>query len=438
MKDPKKKHATAIVTTLRAHGFQAYFAGGCVRDMVMKKAVGDYDIATDARPRQIQRLFKKTVRVGATFGTVLVVMDGTPYEVTTFRGAARSGFSKNPRTDALNRDFTVGGLLYDPLRKKIIDHTGGIAGIKRKEIRSIGTPERCFSQDALRLLRAVRLSSRLGFGIERETLAVIKKMSGAIRTVSAERARGELVSILTGKDPYRGMQLLDETGLLKELLPEIEAEKGVEQPPRFHPEGDVFVHTMLLIKRLKNADLILALSCLLHDVGKPPTFEKKDRIRFNGHDVVGARMTEEIMRRLRFSNEEIRKVTYCVGNHMRVMNAKKMREATLARIFLKDTFETELKLHKYDCLASHNSLDIYRFLRRKYLAFMRRPIKPKPALNGHELMGMGFNQGPAIGRVQRELVDLQLEGKIKTKEEAKRWVDKQWTQQKRSGSSSAR
>lgn len=398
-----------------------------MRDMIMKKLPQDYDIATDARPEEIRRLFKKTVRVGAAFGTVLVIKDGLPFEVTTFRGNKNDEFSMDPGTDIANRDFTINGLLYDPLKKKVIDLCRGQADIKKKLIRCIASPSRCITQDRLRALRAVRISSSLGFKIEKATLSEIKKQKNDINKVSPERIRDELTGILTGKNPFWGFKLLDDTGLLGAILPEVAALKGVEQPARFHPEGDVFTHTMLLLKGLKTpSDPVLSFACLLHDVGKPSTYKKTDRIRFNGHDVVGARIAEEVLKRLRFSNNEIQSIVYCIGNHMRIMNAQKMREATLKRVFFKDTFETELKLHRLDCEASHGDLKIYRFLKRKYAAFKKEPVIPKPILNGHEIIAMGFKEGPLIGKIQRQMLDLQLEGKIKTKVAAKRWIDEKF------------
>lgn len=426
MQDKKKKLATEIVKTLRKRGFQAYFAGGCVRDMVMKKSPVDYDIATDAEPRQIKKLFKKTVFVGAAFGTALVICDSVSFEVTTFRGKTRNGFSKDARIDAANRDFTVNSLFYDPIGKKLIDFFGGRADIKKRAIKCINPPALCFKQDRLRLMRAVRLSVNLGFRIDQKALQAISKMKAEIQKVSKERVRDELVSLLTGPDPYSGIKLLDAGGLLGIILPEVTGLKGVRQPPKFHPEGDVFVHTLLLIKQLKNSDPILAFACLLHDVGKPATFTKTDRIRFNGHDRVGARIAEGILKKLRFSNDEIRKIAYCVDNHMRVMNAMKMRESTLKKMFLKDTFETELLLHKYDCMASHADLKIYNFLKRKYAAFKKKPVLPKPLLNGHELIKMGLKEGPLIGKIHRKMIDLQFEGKLFSKEKAKRWVSEKY------------
>jgi poly(A) polymerase len=425
--DKKRKFALEVVKTLNKNGHIAYFAGGCVRDMAMNRPPDDYDIATGATPNQIKRIFKKTVFVGAQFGTVLVVKEGAPFQVTTFRGKGRGKFSKSPETDAQNRDFTINALFYDPIKKKTMDYCGGLSDIKKKIVRTIQPPAVCFDQDPLRPIRAIRISSCLGFKIEKGTLAAIKKYKGEVTKVSKERVRDELARILTGPNPYQGMQLLNETGLLGVLLPEMEALKGVEQPEKFHPEGDVFVHTMLLIKQLKNADIILALASLLHDVAKPATFEKTDRIRFHGHDRLGSRMAEEIMRRLRFSNDEIKKVAYCIDNHMRIINVPRMRESTLKRMFLKETFETELMLHKYDCIASHRDMTIYKFLGRKYAAFKKRKIVPRPLLDGHKIMAMGFKEGPIIGKIQKEMVDLQLEGRIKSEGQAKAWLLKKWT-----------
>jgi|GEM_PF-16383 len=420
----KKKFALEIVKQLRKHGFQAYFAGGCVRDMVMKKTPGDYDIATDAAPGQLKKIFKRTVFVGAQFGTVLVVKNGIAMQVTTFRGHDIGEFSKDPETDASNRDFTINGLLYNPLKKNIMDYVGGKADIKKRSIRCIQDPHTCFRQDGLRILRAVRFSSVLNFKIEKKTFEAIKKFSPWIAGISKERVRDELVKIVTGKNPRLGMELLDKTGILGVLLPEIEALKGVEQPPKFHPEGDVFTHTMLLMKGLKNADTVLAFACLLHDVGKPATYAKTDRIRFNNHDKVGANIAEGALKRLRFSNGDIRKIIYCIDNHMRIMNAMRMRESTLKQMFLKDTFETELELHRLDCMASHGDLKIYRFLKRRYEAFKKTPQMPRPVLNGHEIMAMGFKEGPVIGRIQKAMVAMQLEGRIKSKGKAKAWLCK--------------
>lgn len=395
-----------------------------MRDMVMRKKPVDYDISTDAAPAQIKRIFKKTVFVGKEFGTVLVVREGMPFQVTTFRSEKRNEFSKNPKTDALNRDFSINALFYEPVKKRLIDYVGGKKDISRKIIRTVSNPQICFRQDRLRPLRAIRFCANLGFKIEKDTFAAIKKFNGRIKKVSSERLRDELVKIMTGRSPYRGMKFLDETGLLEAILPEIEALKGVQQPPRFHPEGDVFTHTMLLIKALRDSDVILAFACLLHDVGKPATFKKAERIRFDGHDRVGADLTTQILKRLRFSNEEVRKITYCVENHMRVMNAMKMRESTLKRMFLKDTFETEMELHRLDCMASHSDLKIYKFLKKKYEEFKKTPVLPRPLLNGHEIMAMGFEQGPIIGKIQSQMLDLQLEGKLRSKKEAEEWIKK--------------
>ncbi|MEI8176398.1 MAG: CCA tRNA nucleotidyltransferase [Candidatus Omnitrophota bacterium] len=424
--DLKKKHAIDIIKTLRSHGHQAFLCGGCVRDMVMRRAPVDYDLATDATPGMIQGIFKKTVPVGAAFGTLLVISSGIAYQVTTFRAGRRSVFSKDPATDVRNRDFTINALLFDPFSGEIIDLVGGRADIRAGVIRAVGDPDRMFRQDCLRLMRAVRMATTLDFKIEAKTFRAVRENAGRIKKASPERVRDELIRIMTGPAPHRGVNLLDKAGLLKVILPEIEALKGVQQPPQFHPEGDVFVHTMLLLKGLKNADRVLAFAALLHDIGKPATFMITDRIRFHGHEVLGGRMAEKILRRLRFPQDDIRRITQVIANHMRVMHAREMREATLKRFFLQDTAETELALHRLDCRASHGEMTIYRFLRRGYLKFKRTPVLPRPLLNGHGLITIGFKEGPMIGTLQREMVDLQLEGKIRTLTQARAWAKERW------------
>ncbi|MFH1848123.1 MAG: CCA tRNA nucleotidyltransferase [Candidatus Omnitrophota bacterium] len=422
----KEKLALDILKALRRRGFQAYFVGGCVRDMVLRKSPADYDIATDARPARVKKIFKNTVSVGAAFNTVLVIKDNVPVEVSTFRAGEKAKFSGDAKTDALNRDFTINALLYDPAKKKYLDFAGGIEDIKNKIIRPPGSPARCIAQDRLRALRAIRFAANLGFSIEKNTINEILKLKAGILKVSKERIRNELALILTGPNPYLGFRLMDEAGMLAHILPEVEAMKGVKQPEQYHPEGDVFTHTMLMLKELKNSGLILALSVLLHDVGKPPTFTRTDRIRFNGHDKMGARMAEVILKRLRFSNDEIRQVARCIDNHMRLMHSVKMREAKLKRLFLEPTFEAELELHRIDCAASHGDMTIYKFLKRKYTAFKKRPIKPRPILGGDELIKMGFAEGPIIGKIHREMVDMQLERRLRSKKQAKAWVGKSY------------
>ena len=418
----KRKLATRVVRKLRREGFQAYFVGGCVRDIVMRKVPKDIDIATDAALARIEKIFpRKTHRVGARFGTLLVLEDKMPFQVSTFRGK-RGRRSLTLSQDLRMRDFTINGLAYEPIKKKIIDLVGAKSDIRKKKIRAVGEPSSRFAQDPLRLIRAVRFAVTLGFNIEDRTLQAIKKMAGYIKRVSAERIRDELILIFTSPDPSLGLNLLDETGLIRHILPEIHLLKGVEQPRAFHPEGDVFIHTLLMLKQLKSAPLLLVFACLFHDIGKPATRQVAERIRFSGHDKLGAKMADRILKRLRFSNKDRENIVACVENHMRMMEAPKMREATLKRLFTRPTFDVELALHRIDCIASHKDLTIWRFLRKKCREFKKRPVIPRPLLNGYELIKIGFTPGPIFGKIHRQMVDMQLEGKLRNKSEARSWV----------------
>ncbi len=428
----KKQHALEILRELRARGFEAYFVGGCVRDLLLKKKPKDFDISTSATPAQVEKIFPKTVPVGAKFGVMLVLKEGQPFEVATFRADKGYQDGRRPtgvrftdaREDALRRDFTVNGLFYDPLGRKVLDWVQGQKDLKRKVIRAIGDAKKRFNEDKLRLLRAVRFASVLGFRIETKTLTALKKQAKGIGAVSQERVRDELVKMLTGPHPARSLELLDQTGLLKHILPEVERMKGVQQPRAYHPEGDVFRHTKLLLKQLKNASVTLAFGALLHDVGKPPTFKRADRIRFNGHDVVGARITEKILTRLRFSNEDKENIVACVEGHMRFKDVKKMKQSTLKRMMQRPTFETELEQHRVDCLASHGDISNWRFLKKKARQFGQETIRPRPLLTGKDLLQMGFEEGPLIGRILRALEETQLEGTLQSLEEARQWVFK--------------
>jgi len=440
-KPSKRQSALAIIKVLREKGFQAYFVGGCVRDMVMKRRPSDFDIATSAFPEEIEAIFSKTIPVGKAFGVMIVRLEGESFEVATFRKdfeyrdgrrPGRVEFS-NAKADCLRRDFTVNGLFYDPAQGEIIDWVDGIRDIKRKVIRTIGSPTRRFREDKLRMLRAVRFATNLGFKIEKKTLEAIKRMHKQTRVVSAERIRDELVKLLTGPNPRNGLDWLDKTGLLKVILPEVEKLKNVAQPKEFHPEGDVYKHTRLLLYYLKEPDIVLALGALLHDIGKPKTFRRaKDRIRFNGHDKVGARMTEDILQRLRFSNEIKKQVTACVEWHMQFKDAKKMRESTLKKMFQRPTFDTELEQHRVDCMASHKDLTIWRFLHKKKKTMTQKEIKPTPYLMGRDLLAMGIPAGPAMGEILKLAEEKQLDGHWKNKEEAAQWAKKHWRILKRS------
>lgn len=423
-----KDTAINIVKRLRGAGHTAYFNGGCVRDMVRGVEPQDIDIATSATPEQVQALFAKTVPVGAAFGVVLVLEDGHQFEVATFRSdeayvdgrrptSVRYG---SPEEDARRRDFTINGLFYDPIADQIIDFVGRRADIERKLVRTIGEPRERFTEDKLRLLRCVRFAANLGYEIEPATFDAVKEMAAEINVVSAERIRDELVKIFTRANAGRGLELLDTSGLLQEILPEIAAMKGVEQPPEFHPEGDVFKHTRLMLDTLPlNPSMVLAFAVLLHDVGKPPTFVRApDRIRFNEHDRIGAEMTETILRRLRFSNDEIEKITLCVREHMKFQFVKEMRQAKLKRLMARETFPDELELHRIDCASSHRNLENYEFLKTKATEMPPEVLKPQPLLTGHDLLALGLKPGPSVGQILHEVEELQLEERLKTREEA--------------------
>ncbi len=423
-----KETAASLVRRLREAGFTAYFAGGCVRDMVRGVAPHDIDIATSATPEEVRRIFPRTIPVGAQFGVVLVLEGEHQFEVATFRcdeayvdgrrpTAVRYG---TPEEDAQRRDFTINGLFYDPLADAVIDHVGGRQDIDGRIVRTIGEPRLRFGEDKLRMLRAVRFATSLNFEIDPATFAAIREMAAEIHVVSAERVRDELIKIFTRANPGRGLALLDESGLLKEVLPEGAAMKGVEQPPEFHPEGDVFTHVKLMLDELPpDPSVVLAFAVLLHDVGKPPTFMRApDRIRFHEHDRVGAEMAAQILRRLRFPNEAIDRIVTCVAEHMRFRHVQEMRTAKLKRILARDTFGEELELHRIDCVASHGSTDNYEFLKTKTAELPADVIKPAPLLTGRDLLALGLKPGPVVGRILREVEELQLEERLRSREDA--------------------
>ncbi len=418
----KRKIATSIVKKLKSKGFAAYFVGGCVRDMVMRKRPNDFDITTSAKPSQIKKLFaKKTYPVGEKFGTLLYVEKKVHCQISTFRGE-KNTYPLSVSDDLRLRDFTINALAYNPFDKKVIDLVEGKKDIKRKLIRAVGAAHLRFKEDPLRLLRAIRLACVLDFRIDAPTKRAIVKLAPRINKVSKERLREELIGIFTSPRPARGLSLLNETNLLKHVLPEVEKLKGVEQPKAFHPEGDVFSHTALMLKTLKSPKEDLVFSCLFHDIGKPATFKREDRIRFNRHDKVGAKITDKILRRLKFSNKIRDEIIACVDNHMRMMEAPHMREATLKRLFMRATFNTELELHRIDCLASHKDLKVWKYLHKHYKEFQKRPKLPKPLLSGHELIKIGFTPGPIFGTILTQMVDLQIEGKLKTKVQVGKWL----------------
>jgi len=452
-----KDFAISIARTLHDQGYQAYLVGGCVRDLLLGREPADYDIATDATPEQVMRIFPQTYAVGAQFGVVLVPMAKDPsvtsvvdqadvnhgrhrgktVEVATFRSDIgysdgrhpdQVRFSKDPRQDVQRRDFTINGLLLDPLKNEVLDFVGGRKDLDAGIIRAIGEPELRFAEDKLRMLRAVRFTARFGYSIEPQTFAAIEKLAPQIHQVSRERVRDELTKMLTEGQARRAFLLLDETGLLHELLPEIEAMKGVEQPPQFHPEGDVFVHTLLLLEKLRHScPPTLAWGALLHDVGKPPTFRvAPDRIRFDGHVDVGVKMAEEICRRLRFSNHDTDQILALVKNHMRFAHAMQMSEATFKKFVRMPRFEEHLELHRIDCESSHGDLTTYRFTREKIASMPPEAVRPRPLVSGDDLIDAGYVPGPKFKEILGAVEDRQLEGMLHSGDEAIEFVRKEF------------
>ncbi|MEP6539860.1 MAG: CCA tRNA nucleotidyltransferase [Bryobacteraceae bacterium] len=418
--------ARRIVKGLRSHGHRAYFVGGCVRDLLLKVNPKDYDIATDARPEEVERAFPGSLGVGAHFGVMLVRDGDEQVEVATFRSdhnyvdgrhPSEVLFETDPRKDVLRRDFTINALLMDPASGEVLDYVGGQEDLADGVIRAIGNPEERFREDHLRLLRAVRFAARLGFEIESVTEGAIIRLSPLILDVAAERNRDELVRILTEGAARRGFEMLFRTGLLQQLLPEVVAMRGVQQPPEYHPEGDVWTHTMIMLDGLRNPAPELALGVLLHDVGKPPTFRVADRIRFDGHVDAGVELTRGIMARFRFSNDEARQVEALVANHMRFMDTPRMKESTLKRFLRLPELDEHLELHRLDCSSSHGSLDNYDFVLEKRAEFGEEKIAPPRLVTGQDLIDAGYRAGVEFGRVLREVEDAQLEGRVTTKEE---------------------
>jgi len=422
--------ARRILEKLRADGHEAFFAGGWVRDHLLRRKATDIDIATSALPGEILGLFRNARPIGVQFGVVQVTMYGRPFEVATFRREgpyldgrhpASVSFS-SPRQDALRRDFTINGLFYDPAADRVIDHVRGKADIRRRIIRTIGKPRDRFSEDKLRMLRAIRLSAELKFEIEPETMAAIVAGADEILQVSWERIRDELFKILAGSNPGLGLDLLDRSGILLRILPEVHAMRGIEQPPEFHPEGDVFVHTRLMLDIMRRPSAEFALAVLLHDVGKPPTFSIRERIRFDGHVEVGTEMAGEICRRLRLSNEQTAYVEDLVRNHLRFMHVKEMRESTLRRFLQKPDFADHLELHRIDCLASHGDLESFEYCRRKQKELRFERAASPPLISGHDLIALGYTPGPLFKKILQTIEDLQLERRLGTREEALRHV----------------
>jgi poly(A) polymerase len=428
--------ARAVIAKLRAAGHQAFLVGGCVRDLLLGLTPRDFDVSTDARPDRLMDLFPSSGRVGAQFGVVLVRDFFSQVEVATIRGDSDYSdgrhpdavrFERDPKSDVLRRDFTINGLLMDPETGRVLDYVDGRADLERRVVRTIGDPDTRFAEDHLRLLRGVRFAARLSFEIEAATFAGIQRRHGLIHKVAAERVRDELSRILTEGGARRGFELLDQTGLLADILPEVAAMKGVEQPPEFHPEGDVWTHTLLLLEQLHHPTLTLALGALLHDVGKPPTFRVADRIRFDGHEERGVEIAHAILSRLRFSREVMGPVEALVANHTRFPQAGRMQGSALKRFLRMPDFAEHLELHRLDCMAGDRHLENYELIRKKLAEYPEERLKPPPLLTGADLIAAGYKPGPQFSRMLTAVEDAQLDGTIHTAGEAMAMVRRKFT-----------
>lgn len=436
-----REFADQTCARLRDARHMAYLVGGCVRDILLKREPEDYDITTDATPDEVEALFPFTIDVGARFGVMIVMEDrsdpdAAQVEVATFRSDTSYSdgrhpdavvYSKTPQEDVARRDFTINALLLDPANGEVLDFVGGRDDLRDGIIRAIGEPERRFEEDKLRMLRAVRFAARFGYAIEPRTFSAIKKLAPGIHQVSAERVRDELTKILTEGHARRGFELLDETGLLVEVLPEIAKMKGVEQPAQFHPEGDVWTHTLMMLDGLQaGVPSTLAWGVLLHDVGKPPTFAPPSgpngRIRFDRHVEVGVKMAEEIGRRFRFSNEDVDQISALVMNHMRFKDVPLMKPATLKRFARLDRFDEHLELHRLDCLSSHRNLHNYDAMMTFLAETPPEQVAPDRFLTGKDLIEMGFRPGPRFKEILNAAEDAQLNGAIQDRDAAQRFV----------------
>ncbi|HEX9046010.1 MAG TPA: CCA tRNA nucleotidyltransferase [Verrucomicrobiae bacterium] len=444
MSDSPKTIARSIVDRLQQAGFAGFWVGGCVRDFLLGREPEDFDIATDAKPEQVEKLFPKTIPVGKKFGVVIIVEKTHQFQVATFRAEAEYRDGRRPErvmfagaeADATRRDFTVNGLFYDPLAEKIHDWVGGENDLRARIIRTIGAPEERFGEDHLRMLRAVRFAARLGFEIEAKTFAAIQALAPKINVISAERVRDELIKLFAPAGPAtlgaapaaRGFVLLRDTGLLEHISPELAATVTCEQSPDFHPEGSVFNHIRLMLEKMPaGASESLPWAVLLHDIAKPVTAERDANtgsIHFYGHEKVGAVMAEEILQRLRFPRKQIEEITTCVRHHMQFKDARQMRKATLRRMLLRETFPLELELHRLDCLGSFGGLEHYDYLVSQAEELKHRPAIRPPLISGNDLMDLGAKPGPALGALLAEIREKQLADELQTPQEAKAWAKK--------------
>lgn len=427
-----RQGAREIAARLRACGYQALWAGGCVRDLLMGRQPNDYDVATNATPQELLRLFPEAVPVGKAFGVVVVPWHGHNYELATFR--ADMGYSDGRRpdavkfsdaqTDARRRDFTINALFMDPETLEVIDYVEGRRDIAARLIRCVGDADARFSEDHLRMLRAIRFAATLDFAVEEKTFAAIRRNAPKIQKISAERIQQELLRLLTESErPGSGIRLLDSSRLLEFILPEVAALKGQEQPPAFHPEGDVFTHTTLMLDAMGKGPSRLALACLLHDVGKPACAHKaEDRLRFHGHARKSAELAENILRRLKISNDDIKAITYIIENHMRFMDVTRMRRATLIRLTSEPTFPLELEMHRLDCIASHGDISNYEFLKQFVAQREAEPALPQPYVTGADILKMGIPEGPEVGKWKNKAFEAQLDGHFRDREHALEWL----------------
>jgi poly(A) polymerase len=460
--DSPQAIAKEIAARLHRAGFAAFWVGGCVRDFLLGREPQDFDIATDARPEQVEKLFPKSIPVGKKFGVIIVVEDGQQFQVATFRAEADYQDGRRPEkvefanaeADALRRDFTVNGLFYDPLTEKIHDWVGGEKDLRAKIIRTIGQPEERFGEDHLRLLRAVRFAAQLNFEIEPKTFTAIQSLAPKIKLISAERIRDELLKLfapnLSGwpgsplpaegahgvtrptSSPARGLILLRDSGLLEHILPELMATIACEQSPDFHPEGSVFNHICLMLEKLPpGTSESLPWAVLLHDIAKPVTAERDvaaGKIHFYGHEKVGAEMAEKILQRLRFPNKQTEEIVACVRHHMQFKDVKLMRKATLRRLLLRETFPLELELHRLDCLGSNGDLEHYNFLVEQLAELDKQPTIRPPLLTGNDLIALGVEPGQALGALLNEIREQQLADELKTPDDARAWVKRMLAQ----------
>ena len=435
--DNREEAARRICGVLREHGHRALLAGGCVRDWILGLPPRDYDIATSAHPNDVRALFERTLAVGAAFGVIVIILPEGCFEVATFREDGPYLDGRHPasvafrdeRVDAARRDFTVNALFLDPETNTILDYAGGQEDLRAQVLRAVGEPRNRFQEDHLRLLRAVRFAARLGYTIAPKTRAAMAEMAPLIHHTSAERVRDELVKILTEGGAPTAFDLLDETGLLEAILPEVAAMKGVEQPKAFHPEGDVFAHTRLMLEclaKIPKPSPTLAMGVLLHDVGKPKTQTFADRIRFNFHHKVGARMSEVICRRLRFSNTETARIAWLVGQHMRVAGIPKMRESKRKRFVREPGFDELLELCRLDCLASHRDCSIIEWIQAYCAQLGPEGMRPAPLLRGGDLIEMGYTPGPLFSEILRSVEDAHLEGHLEDTGAARAYVREHW------------